>query len=220
MKRRELLTWTLTLLGGSAVADDEPKPPAGGFTVPPKRADGDAPLPMGFPDATKPGVIEIKSYPAYRSAVAKGNDLTLGGDDQLFMPLFRHITQKNVEMTAPVISTYKTPGLVEKVGKRGEVTMEFLYQEADQGETGPGVGIVEVKDHQAGTYLCLGIQGRMDDQRMRQGTAQLRKWLDEHATEWTESGPPRRLGYHGPMTLPFRRLWEIQLPVKAVEPKN
>jgi hypothetical protein len=44
--------------------------------------------------------------------------------------------------------------------------------------------------------------------------ATLRKWLDEHKGEWVEDGPPRRLGYHGPMTPSVQRLWEIQIPVK------
>jgi hypothetical protein len=34
-------------------------------------ADSDSPLPEGWPDATVPGKIEVKDYPAYRSAVAK-----------------------------------------------------------------------------------------------------------------------------------------------------
>ena len=50
--------------------------------------------------------------------------------------------------------------------------------------------------------------------RCAEAVATLRKWLDEHKGEWVEDGPPRRLGYHGPMTPPVQRLWEVQIPVK------
>lgn len=204
-----------------AWARDEPETPAAkpsaGAVIPPKPADGDAPLPKGFPEATAPGMIEVKTYPAYRSAVAKRDDLAADGDGSLFMPLFRHIRGEGIAMTAPVISTFETPGLVEQPGKTGQVVMEFLYREPDQGRTGPGVGPVTVADQPGGRYLCLGVQGTMTERRMREGLERLRAWLKEHPDRWVEAGPPRRLGYHGPMTLPFRRLWEIQLPVRPTE---
>ena len=56
----------------------------------------------------------------------------------------------------------------------------------------------------------------MDDKMMREGVLKLRTWIKEHASEWTEDGPPRRLGYHGPMTPESQRLWEVQVPVKPV----
>ena len=34
-----------------------------------------------------------------------------------------------------------------------------------------------------------------------------RWWSAEHKGEWVEDGPPRRLGYHGPMTPAAQRLW-------------
>jgi hypothetical protein len=198
-----------SLIGSTVRADDPPKE-----TVEPKAADADAKLPEGFPGGTKPGTIEIKRYPAYRSAVAKGEGMTSRSGDMMFWALFRHISQSNVEMTAPVINTYKTPGLIEKAGTRGDLTMEFLYEKPDQGKAGAGVGAVEVVDHPAVTVVALGIQGGMDDDQMREGLNKLRSWIDEHKAEWVEDGPPRRLGYHGPGTPVARRLWEVQLPIK------
>lgn len=215
---RRLTAMTLTLLGSSSlIAADEP-----GVTnrdsraVQPKPADGDAPLPVGFPDATPPGEILVKDYPGYRSAVARGKALSLQAGDTLFFSLFNHISRKGVAMTAPVINTYESSEMIENPRERGDVAMEFLYERPDQGEAGPGVGIVQVEDHPAITVVSLGLQGEMTKERMRDGLARLRSWLEDHAGEWTASGQPRRLGYHGPMTPEDQRLWEVQIPIQAV----
>ena len=216
MHRRTLLTQfssgIFSLLGLQSVgslavsaAPPEPKP-----------ANADAPFAEGWPDATKPGMIEVKKYPAYRSAVAKAKNATMGADNIMFFSLFRHISRSNVEMTSPVVNTYE-PKMIESPNEKGEVSMEFLYSSRELGQTGKGVGAVEVVDHPAATYVCMGVQGRMTDKLMREGVVKLREWLKEHATEWTEDGSPRRLGYHGPMTPESKRLWEVQVPVKAVK---
>jgi hypothetical protein len=191
--------------------DSEPsaEPPR----VEPKAADSDAPLPLGFPDATKPGEIEVKDYPAYRSAVAKSDGAMAQGGDLLFFWLFNHIQKKDIAMTAPVINNYQDAEMLQNPSARGNLSMEFLYRQPDQGETGEGVGPVEVKDFPPAKYVCLGIQGRMTNPVMREGIETLNAWL-EASKEWEPAGPPRRLGYHGPMTPVEQRLWEIQIPVK------
>lgn len=197
-------------------------PPLDSFTIPgvtPKSADADSPLPVGYPDATKPGSIEVKSYPAYRSAVAAGERMSLSSGDMLFWALFQHIEKNEIAMTAPVINTY-APSLVGTPNGRGEVTMEFLYREPTMGKLGPDGRLVEVKDHPAGQFVCLGIQGGMNERKMRDGVAVLRAWLAEHGSEWVEAGPPRRLGYHGPMTAVARRLWEVQIPIAPATDKS
>lgn len=199
---------------------DEPPPPRGEGPPQvdgPAAADSDAPLPEGWPAATPPGRVEVKSYPAYRSALARAEDASLGADDVLFFPLFNHIQSREIAMTAPVVNTYRTPALLEDPASRGEMTMEFLYRTPTQGETGAGTVGVRVDDHPAATFVCLGMQGDLRDDRLREGAKTLRKWLAEHKDEWAEAGPPRRLGYHGPMTPAPRRLWEVQVPIRKVE---
>ncbi len=214
MRPRTLAALLLAVLpASSTVLAQDPEPKARP-AVEPKAADGDAPLPVGFPDGTKPGVIEVKAYPAYRSAMAKGKGMSMGSGNMLFWALFQHIQRNDVAMTAPVINTYPDAEMIEKPNARGEVSMEFLYQRPDQGKPGPDGRLVEVVDHPAGQYVCLGFQGNMGDTDMRQGVAKLQAWLDEHKGEWVADGPPRRLGYHGPGTPVARRLWEVQLPIK------
>jgi uncharacterized protein (TIGR03067 family) len=198
------------------------KPAAGEAkaAVEPKAADGDAPLPEGWPAATRPETIEVKRYPAYRSAVNRSKE----GMDRLFFPLFLHITQKKIAMTAPVVMTYAPgPDGAAAEGARdakGEASMEFLYRTPTQGETGKGLGPVEVEDRPETTVVSLGLQGRTGDARFREGIDRLRAWLDERNAEWVEAGPPRLLGYHGPMTPNDRQLYEVQIPVRpATEAK-
>lgn len=218
--------WMLALATASlfpqAARADDPKPddPSTKPAPAPKAADGDAPLPDGFPDATKPNLIEVKNYPAYRGAVAKGEDMTSGSGDMMFWWLFNHIQQNDVAMTAPVINTYKTPGMAADPKMRGDLTMEFLYQRTTQGKLGKGSGPVEVVDHPAQAFLCLGFQGAMRTNTMADGVLRLEQWLDAHAAEYRAAGPPRRLGYHGPMTPVAQRLWEVQIPVERVDKVN
>jgi hypothetical protein len=167
----------------------------------------------GWPGATRPGAIEVKRYPAYRSAVAHAKDAALPADNVLFWPLFNHISRRGIAMTTPVVNTY-TPAMIATPNATGEMSMEFVYRTPKTGEPGAGVGAVKVEDHPAATYVCLGIQGRMNPDRLREGARKLEAWLDEHRAEWVAAGPLRRLGYHGPMTLAAQRLWEVQIPVK------
>jgi uncharacterized protein (TIGR03067 family) len=179
----------------------------------PAPADSDAPLPEGWPAATSPGTIEVKTYPKYRSAVLRLADAKASEDEKLFFPLFAHISGKGIAMTTPVVMTYE-PRVIERVGAKGEVSMEFLYRRADQGEAGPGVGKVRVEDRPSMTVVSLGVQGELDEARMREAVAKLREWLEAHREEWVAAGPPRRLGYHGPQTPAARQLNEVQLPIK------
>ena len=126
------LTALLAALAAQALAD-EPKPGQKPPTVPPKAADGDAPLPEGWPAATKPGSIEVKRYPAYRSAVARAKGASANADNVLFFSLFNHISRKEIAMTAPVVNTYE-PSVLQDPKARGEISMEFLYRQPTQGE--------------------------------------------------------------------------------------
>ena len=183
MRLSRLGLLSLTLAATAGMADEPAK-------VPPKAADADAPLAKGFPDATKPGEIEVKHYPAYRARWRAGAQLKPGADNLLFWPLFNHISKNDIAMTAPVISTYKSPRLLEGPGGKGEISMEFVYRSPDEGKPGKAGPLVTVEDHPATDYVCLGFQGSMEDDTMREGVGKLRAWLAEHAAEWAEDGPP------------------------------
>ncbi len=200
------LAAALALTGTTARANDEK---AAKPDVEPAAADSDAPLPEGWPRSTRPGAIEVKSYPAYRSAIARGPGGSMKAQQQLLWPLFIHITRKQIAMTAPVIMTSEP-----RPCGPAESSMEFLDRRLDQGEVGPGGGTVKVEDRPASTFVCLGIQGNLTEPRRDESVANLRTWLDEHKAEWVADGPPRLLGYHGPSTPESKQLGEVQIPIK------
>ncbi|MFN9971363.1 MAG: hypothetical protein ACK58T_15860, partial [Phycisphaerae bacterium] len=71
----------------------------------------DTPLPVGYPDPTPPGAIDLKLYPSVRRAEVSGEvkSLSSGGNDG-FWPLFRHIQRRDIAMTSPVEMEYRTVG--------------------------------------------------------------------------------------------------------------
>jgi hypothetical protein len=62
------------------------------------------------------------------------------------------------------------------------------------------------EDHPAATYVGLGVQGKLNPERLLTEMATFRTWLDSHKDEWVANGEPRRLGYRGPMTPEAQRL--------------
>ncbi|QDU74205.1 SOUL heme-binding protein [Bremerella volcania] len=191
------ISWTVPI-----TIQAEDKPPA---------AKLDAPLPDGWPEPSAPGEISVKEYPAYRSAVAKSGMTMDRADNVLFWQLFAHIQANEIAMTAPVVNTYK------KSNDGQQVEMEFLYRTTKQGEAGKGLGQVKVEDHPRQTFAALGVQGKMNAEVYQDSLKQLDAWLQKNP-QWKQNGDPRRLGYHGPMTPQAKRLWEVQIPVKAVDP--
>jgi len=170
----------------------------------------DAPLPEGWPEPGKPGEIAVKKYPAYRSAVAKSGVSMERADGVLFWQLFAHIQANQIAMTAPVVNTYSASD------NKRQVEMEFLYRTIEQGQTGNGLGQVQVQDHPQQSFATLVVQGKMNVEVYQQSLKQLRTWLEKNP-QWKPSGDPRRLGYHGPMTPQAKRMWEVQIPVESVD---
>ena len=105
-RRKALLLNLLGLISANLNSMAQADQPA------PRPANADAPFAEGWPDATKPDAMEIKKYPAYRSAVARAKNASMGADGILFFSLFRHISSSNVEMTTPVVNTYE-PKMIE-----------------------------------------------------------------------------------------------------------
>ena len=201
---RPILALLCAILASNAAMADEPKP-----------ADGDAPLAEGFPEATKPGKVEVKQYPgvSQRRGLVDKATMSLGQHDVL--PAVQPHPEEQGRDDRAGDQHLQDPRMIETPGAKGEMTMEFVYRTPKLGQAGPDGEMIKVEDHPAQRFVCLGYQGDMNDKGMKDGVGQLRKWLDDHKAEWVEDGPPRRLGYHGPMTPAAQRLWEVQIPVKA-----
>lgn len=193
-----------------------------------------SPLPEGYPRPTAAGSIEIKQYPSVRRAELTVEASPRWGMNMAFFPLFRHIKDRNIAMTAPVEA--EVPAMAqsedeaevgnEKASRTGDMTVSFLYRTDDLGPTGQADENVRVVDTKPVSVLALGIRGTMGNDRIEREVSKLYEWLDAQgvtntglegektAGRWHADGAPRILGYNGPDVRRGDQWWEVQLPVR------
>lgn len=158
----------------------------------------EAEMPSGFPTYTPVGQIEIKRYPAYRKALARG--------PARFWTLFQHIKSNNVAMTAPVEMDYGDLLAPEK----DERSMSFLYERPDQGSPGHQGG-VEVVDIPAMTVASIGCRGTRSASAIAEAREKLMDWLHEKKGQYVVSGPLRVMGYNSPFVPREKNFFEVQI---------
>ncbi len=163
----------------------------------------EAELPAGFPTYTPPGVVELKTYPIHRRAVAKQ-----------FFTLFAHITRNDIAMTAPVRMEFNHAD----DGKLEQESMAFFYGDPQTGNVGADAADknVETVEDQGQTVIALGHRGRWNREVIAAGERRLRDWLKANP-EYREAGDLIVMGYNSPMTPTARQFFEIQLPVEKAE---
>ena len=171
-----------------------------------------APLPEGFPKPTDDGRVEIKQYPAYRSATVQVKGELESASSRGFSPLFRHISDNDISMTAPVEAQYPAATLQTNALAQGDAAISFLYrsldivpQEVEQD--------VQVEDTPPMTVVSFGIRGGYDYDIYTEGIEQLQSWLMVHP-EYSVVGPPRRFFYDGPFIPDAPKRSDIQIPVQ------
>lgn len=173
-------------------------------------------LPVGYPRPTPAGAIEIKRYPVVRRAMVSGDGPAQSGGNRGFFPLFRHISNRDIPMTAPVEMEY--PALGSGAGRAGGDgwTMAFLYESDADGPTGSFESGVIVEDAAPIVVLSIGVRGSYAIGPLRARVAELEAWLEASA-EWVRGeGPVRVLQYNGPSMPPGNRWVEVQVPIRAV----
>lgn len=165
----------------------------------------EADLPAGFPTFTPPGVIEIKTYPVHRRAVASE-----------FFTLFGHITRNNIAMTAPVRMEYAQA----EDGRLKQDSMAFYYGDPKIGKLGvdPGDKNVETVEALEQTVVALGQRGRWNRDAVAAGERRLRDWVKANP-DYRATGDVVLMGYNSPMTPTARQFFELQLPVEKIEQK-
>ena len=183
----------------------------------------EAPLPVGYPAPTPPGMIELKTYPSVRRAEYSAKGSSNFGMNVGFWPLFNHIKKNEIAMTSPVEMDYRPTGertpLTPMKDAEGSWTMSFLYRTRDLGPTGED-GRVKIVDTPELVVLSIGMKGPYGVGTMNAGMEALQKWFDGQQ-EWEPAGDPRGLNYNGPQ-VPMARKWsEVQVPVrrKAAHPQ-
>lgn len=167
------------------------------------------PLPVGYPDPTPPGAIDLKSYPVVRRAEVTGSMNPDLGMNIAFFPLFRHISSRDISMTSPVEMDYQ--GISSGDAAPDSWTMSFLYRSPDLGPTGED-GRVSVKDQPPMTVVSLGGAGGYSVSNVEKGLETLESWLAANP-EWAKAGQPRSLYYNGPEKRNKDKWYEVQIPV-------
>ncbi len=174
----------------------------------------ESPLPAGWPKPSLPGLVRLKTYPASRSAWVRDPN----GRNGRFAVLFRHIKDREIAMTAPVVMEYSPEAAAEPAKAGSSEAMAFLYRHAEQGEAGR-FGPVEVENAPPLEVVSVGTSGPYTKGSVRKGLAKLGEWLKEH-TEWRQAGPPRVLAYNSPLMPFWKKYSEVQIPVEPQEKKT
>ena len=200
----------------------------------------DTPLPVGYPDPTPPGAIDLKMYPSVRRAQVSG-ETSRGreGMNEGFWPLFRHIQRREIAMTSPVEMEYRpgegsiaeadntdvaktenasggvTKPKNDSIASNEKWTMAFLYRRAEQGATGddPKDARVTIVDVPAQLVVSLGMKGDYSRELVARGETTLREWLATQG-RFEAAGEARVLYYHGPSFRPWRKWAEVQVPIR------
>lgn len=183
-----------------------------------QRARIDTPLPVGYPEPTPPGAIDLKRYPSVRRAEYQGKARPEQGRNAGFWPLFRHIESRGIAMTSPVEMDYHAGSFNRPAsdelpeGQRDEPwTMSFLYRTTDDGPVEQG-SRVTVRDTDPTTVLSIGVRGDYSAANRRRAMEQLDAWLADNP-EWSKAGDPRALYYNDPFMVPMWKWSEVQVPV-------
>ncbi len=171
-----------------------------------------APLPDGFPEPTADGKIEVKQYPTYRAATVQvGGDLG-SASSRGFAPLFRHISDNDISMTAPVEAQYPAATLQTNAASQGETAVSFLYRNLNMVPKAVAQD-VQVEDTPPMTVVSFGVRGGYDYDIYTKGIERLQDWLAAHP-EYSVAGSPRRFFYDGPFIPDMLKRSDIQIPVQ------
>ncbi|MEO0432338.1 MAG: heme-binding protein [Cyanobacteria bacterium J06656_5] len=170
-----------------------------------------APLPDGFPLPTAKGDVEIKQYPAYRAATVQVRGDLANAPSRGFSPLFRHISDNSISMTAPVETRYPTATLGASAIATGDAAVSFLYRSLDVVPEEVAQN-VRVEDIPPMVVVSVGMRGGYGYGVYTRGVQQLQDWLAMHP-EYEITGPPRRFFYDGPFIPNGLKRSDIQIPV-------
>ncbi len=170
-----------------------------------------APLPVGFPSPTSHGKIEVKQYPAYRSGTYTYEGNLSEATSASFNPLFRHISNNNIAMTAPVEARYPI-STIDQPLQKGKAKVSFLYNNIDIDPLQVSQDI-QVEDHAPMLVVSLGVNGAYGYESYQEQVTKLKVWLANHP-EYEIAGEPREFLYDSPFTpAPLKRR-EVQIPIR------
>ena len=151
---------------------------------------------------TDVGVIEIKTLPAARLLVSRGDGDYFSENNDLFRPLFNYIQTNNIPMTTPVEAEIDPSAMYFYVSN--EHSDKLL-------ESDPEVSVIELPER---TVLSIGVRGSYNARNFNQAKETLLAHLSE-MQGWTQNGAARAIYWNGPFTLGFLKHSEVHIPVKS-----
>lgn len=169
-----------------------------------------AALPVGFPQPTEIGEIEVKQYPEYRAVTYTHTGEAQQATGVAFNPLFQHISSNQIAMTTPVEARYLESSPAQ-IDSPNTVEVSFLYPNPDINPQQIDAG-VKVTDYPAMTVVSAGIQGAYTWESYQINLRRLQDWLAENP-QYQVAGSPRRLLYNSPMTPESMKRSEVQIPI-------
>lgn len=163
----------------------------------------EAELPAGFPSFTAVDELELRHYPACRMV---RTEMKAGGPMGAFWPLFQHIKDNDIAMTAPVQVDWTEAG-----DRQRPARMAFLYGDPTKQPDQIGKDVA-IENLPPTTVLSLGAIGDERNDVVVAMRDRLLGWLRENP-QWVAAGPLRTMGYNSPMVGRDRRYFEVQIPV-------
>lgn len=167
----------------------------------------EAELPAGFPTFTAVDELELRHYPACRMV---RTEMKAGGPMGAFWPLFQHIKDNDIAMTAPVQVDWSEAGERQRPAR-----MAFLYGDPSKQPAQVGKD-VSVENLPPTTVLSLGAIGEERNDVVAAMRERLLGWLRDNP-QWVAAGPLRTMGYNSPMVGRDRRYFEVQIPVHRTD---
>ena len=179
----------------------------------------EAKLPEGYPPPGPVGTVIVKQYPPSRLAMVSNDDANevnaRRSPNDMFGPLFNHISKNDIKMTAPVIIGYGGEKQDDAAANVRPASMAFVYASREIGTPGAAGDAVHVIDVPPMTVASIGVRGSLSDARWRDAIAQIERWLEsEPGRAYSRGGPPRYLAYNSPFVHWFLKYGEVQLPLK------
>ncbi|MEO0508844.1 MAG: heme-binding protein [Verrucomicrobiota bacterium] len=143
---------------------------------------------------------ELKTIPASKLIVSQSDGYYFGGNNSLFRPLFRYISQNDIAMTTPVEAEMRPGKMYFYIGR--DAADRDLSSNAE----------VEVLELPERLVASLGSRGSYSEQNFNRAMESLENWLADHPTHKAD-GAARAIFWNGPDVPGFMKRFEVHIPV-------
>jgi hypothetical protein len=153
-----------------------------------------------FPQ-TEVGQIEVKTLPASHLISSHSDRSYFDSNNQLFRPLFRYITSRDIAMTTPVEAEIE-PGIMYFY--IGEEAIEKAQESTEN---------VTIRSLPERTVASIGARGGYSEANFRDAEAELRSWLAAQS-DYRAIGAARGIYWNGPYVPGLFKRFEVHIPVE------